>query len=149
MQPLRGIGVHLPQLLQNGFDPLPLQPLLQLLPHFAAGVAAGKAVPFHQRVQPEAGAAYQNGQLASCQNVVNDGHRHLRIAGGRPLLRRIRHRHHMVRHAVHLLFRRGGGADGHAPIDLHGVHGDHFPVKFFRQQYAQRGLSAGRGAYHA
>ena len=47
---------------------------------------------------------------------------------------------------VALAHRFGGGADGHAPVDLHGVHADDFAPKAPGQFQAQIALPAGRRA---
>ena len=58
------------------------------------------------------------------------------------------HIQHVVRHK-RLLLRRGlGGADVHAPVDLHGVHADDFAPKAPGQFQAQITLAAGRRACH-
>ena len=139
--------------LVDGAIYVPFAPLAQAFGYTvgwdgAAGVASGKPVAPHHRLHPEAGAAHQNGQLAPGEDVIHDGDGRLGVPGGGPLLRGVRHADHVVGDALHLLRRGGGGADHHAPVDLHGVGGDHFPMKPLGQQHPQRGLSAGGGAHH-
>ena len=64
----------------------------------------------------------------------------LGVAGGGPLLRRVAYRDHVVGHAVHLFFRGGGGADGQAFVDLHGVGGDHLAAVPLGQLHRQPGF---------
>ena len=47
--------------------------MLELRPDGPAGTASGEAVAPHHRVQPQARAAHQNGQLSPGQNAVHDG----------------------------------------------------------------------------
>lgn len=57
--------------------------------------------------------------------------------------------HHMVGDALHLLRSGGGGADGHAPIDLHGVHRHHLTAEAVGQRHAHFRFSCGSGTHHA
>ncbi|MPN33004.1 hypothetical protein SDC9_180487 [bioreactor metagenome] len=142
-------GVHPAQFLQKGGDAIVLQPGLQLRPNGAARHAGGKAVAPQQRVQPQPGAAHQNGALAPGQNVFHHRRGGGDISGGGPALFRVRHGKHMVGDSLRLLRRGGGGSDGHAPVNLHGVAGDDLSVVCLGQQDAQPRFSAGGGAHHA
>ena len=83
------------------------------------------------------------------ENILDAGVGGLDEPGHGPLLGGVRHRHHVVGDAVHFLRGGGGGADGHPPVDLHGVHADHLAVIPLGQQYAHFGFAAGGGAHHA
>jgi len=149
MEAFRRLRVHLPQLLQKRADALPGQLGLELPADSAAGVAAGEGPALHHRIQPQPGAAHQDGPLSPPQNVVHNGDGRLGVPGGGPLLRRVRHGDHVMGDPLHLRRRGGGGADGHAPVDLHGVHGHHLAVQLPGQGHGHFRFSAGGGSYHA
>ena len=72
--------------------------------------------------------------------------RSLRESGHRPALGRVGHCHHVVRDALCFLRRGSSGADGHAPVDLHGVHGHHLAAEALCQGHAHFGFAGGGGA---
>ena len=148
MEAFRRLRVHLPQLLQKRADALPGQLGLELPADSAAGVAAGEGPALHHRIQPQPSAAHQDGPLSPPQNVVHDGDGRPGVPGGGPLFRRVCHGNHVMGHALHLLGGGGGGADGHALVNLHGVGGNHFPVIPLCQQDTQLRFAAGRRPHH-
>ena len=149
VEALRRLGVHGPQLLQKGGDAPGFQLPLQLRPDGPASLTGGEGAAPDHRLQPQPCAPYQNGQLPPPEDIVHNGDGGLRIPGGGPALPGVRHGDHMMGHAAHLRLGGGGGADGHAPVNLHGVGGDHLAAESLGQQHTQGGLAAGSGAHHA
>ena len=143
-------GHHLlPQPLQHMRRAPGRQLRLQLPAHRAAGGPGGELPPGDHRVQIEAGAPRQDGEPVPGQDVLDAAVRGLREPGGGPVLAGVGHGDHMMGDGGHLLRRRGGGADGHSLVNLHGVDADDLAVITFRQLDAEPGFAAGGGAYDA
>ena len=149
VQPRRALRVHGPQRLQQRLRAILRQLFLQFPAYLPALAAGGKVLPPHQRVQIQPRAPHQHRPISPPQDVLHTRVRLPDVPGHGPALRRVRHGHHVVGHALHLLRRGGGGADGHAPVELHGVHGHHLAVKALCQRHAHLRLAAGRGPHHA
>ena len=149
VQLLRRRRINAPQLLQQRLRALLPGAALQLLPQRRTLRAGGEIRPPDQGVQIEARTAHQHRQLAPPQNILHTRVCLVHIPGRRPALRRVRHRHHVVGYPLHLFPRGSGGTDGHAPVELHGIHADHLAVKAFGQRHAHLRFSRGGGAHHA
>ena len=149
VQLLRCCRVDAPQLLQQRLHALLPGPALQLPPQLRALRAGGKIRPPDQGVQIEARTAHQHRQLVPPQDILHTRVCRVHIPGRRPTLRRVSYRHHVVGYPLHLLLRGCGGTDGHAPVELHGIHADHLAVKAFGQCHAHFRFSRGGRPHHA
>ena len=149
VEPLGALRVHPAQLRQKGLDSPRLQLPLQLGADRAAGAAGGEGAAGDEGVQVEARAARQDGEFVSGQDGLDAGVRLLSEAGRGPALPGVGHGHHVVGDALHFLLRGGGGADGHALVNLHGVNADHLAAAALGQEHAEFGLAAGGGAHDA
>ena len=149
MEPCGGGGVNAGQLCVQRLDALGGQTVFQHLARFAGALALGEAAARHQGVEIQSRAAHDDGQLASRQNIVHAGGCLLDETGHGVGLLWIGNADHVVGDALHFLRCGGGGADGHAPVDLHGIGGDDFAVKLFGQLDAELCFAAGGGAHDA
>ena len=148
MDALGALRVVLPQNRHDGVDALLPGQGLQLLP--AAGFGeGGKAAAGHQAVHIQPRAAGNDAGLAAGQNVLQNRVGHVHIAADGEGLRRIGHVDHMVGHAPHFLGGGLGGAHVHAPVELHGVAGQHLAVQGQSQLHGQPGFPGRRGPDHA
>src|SRR5699024_7520620 len=102
--------------------------------------------PGHEVVDVQPGAPCHDGQLASGENVVHDGDGLGHVPAHGEVLPGVCHVQHVVGHPLHLLRCGLGGADVHAPVDLHGVCGHHFPVPHLGQTHRRGGFPGGGGA---
>ena len=109
---------------------------------------AAQRQPVHQRLEIQARAAHQNRHPAARQNLRDHLFRRHGIVGHGVGFGGIGHIQHVVRQERALLRRGLGGADVHAPVDLHGVHADDFAPKALGQLQAQIAFSAGSGTCH-
>ena len=147
VQPPGRLRVHPGQLLQHGLAPLLGQLRLQLSPQGAVRGEGGEGAPRQQGVDVQPGAPRHNGQLAPGQDVVHTLGGHVHVPGHGEVLPRVGHIQHVVGDAAHFLPGGLGGADVHAPVDLHGVGGDHLAIVKLGQLHRHAGLSRGGGAY--
>ena len=149
MEPCGAVRVDGLQFCQQRADALLLQPLLQALPGHTAGASGGKVRAADQGLQIQPRAAHQNRAAAPAEDILHAGVGLRYEPGHGPALGGIGHAHHVVGDALHLLRSGGGGADGHAPIDLHGVHGHHLAAEAAGQRHAHFCFSCGGGTHHA
>ena len=149
VEPRGALGIDLPQALEHGRCAALGQLPLQALAHRAAGAAGCKVAAADETVEIQSRAADKNGALPAVENVLHAGVGLLREAGNRPALTRVGHADHVVRDALRLLGRGGGGADGHAAVDLHRVHRHDLAVKGLRERHAHFRFSGCRGSHHA
>ena len=111
----------------------------------ASGRDRGEIVAPDQTVHIQSGAAGDDGGLAPGENVVHNGGGHFGVAADGKILPGVADIDHMVTDALHFRGVRLGGADVHAPVDIHGVAGNHFAVGGLGQLYRQGGLAGGCG----
>ncbi len=99
-----------------------------------------------RRPHVQAGAAHQHGGAAGREQPVDLDPGQPLVLGDAGGLGDVPDVHQMVRDPTPL--RRGelGGADVHAPVELHGVGVDHFAVEGTGQGHGQVGLAGGGGA---
>ena len=144
-----GGGVDLPQFFQQRGGALGGHPLLQGCSDLPALTALGEVGAPDQGVQPQSGAPHQHGELPPAEDILHAWVGLTDVPGHGPALTGVRHGDHVVGDALRLLRRGGGGADGHAPVDLHGVRRDHLAAESSGDGHAHLGFSAGRGAHDA
>ncbi len=121
-----------------GAQPFP-QPVVPLR-------AFGEIPSGEQRVDIEPGAAHEDRGLSLPQQPVADRARLLHVAGDGVVLRGRANVEHMVGHPGALFGRGLGGADVHAPVDLHGVGRDDLAAESLRELDAEAGFACGRRA---
>ena len=148
VQPCGAVRVDGLQLCQQRADALLLQPLLQTLPGHTTGASGGKVRAADQGLQIQPRAAHQNRAAAPAEDILHTDIGLRYEPGHGPALGGIGHPHHVVGDALHLLRSGGGGADGHAPIDLHGVRGHHLAAEAVGQRHAHFRFSRGGGTHH-
>ena len=144
-----GSRVHFPELFQQRLDSSLLQLPLQLPANRAAGGARSEAPSRHHGVQIEPRTAYQHRELVSAQDVLDALVRRLDESGCGPVFAGPGDGDHVVGDALCFFRCRGGGADGHTLVDLHGVHTDHLAVEAFGQEDAHFRFAAGGGTGNA
>ena len=142
----RRFGVHLLQLLPQHCQSLGLDPGLEGLAQAAGRLEVGIGAALAQAVDVQPCAPHQDGLLAPAEDILHPGRGLLDVPGHTVVFSGIHHPHHVVGDPRHLLRRGPGGADGHVPVDLHGVGGDHLSPQPLGQGHPQFGLSCGGGA---
>ena len=148
MQLQSSVRVNGAELFQHGFHANLISQLLQSLP-CAGGRVGGKVIAFDQGVHIQPRAAGDDGNLASCENVIDNGRCHGAVAADGEIFIRLCYVQHVVHDALTFFQSRFGGADVHTPVNLHGVAGYHFTVQFLCKLYGQRSLAGGSGSCNA
>ena len=145
MDPGGGFGIDLRQPVFHEVQTHLVALGFQLFP-LARGGEGGEVVATDQRIHVKAGAACDDGGLAAGDDVIDDGARHLAVAGDGEIFVGLCHIDHVVGDALHLLHGGLGGADVHALVDLHGVAGNHLAVCHLGHFHRQGGFTGSSGA---
>ena len=142
----RALRVQLGQLPKHGLAAHLIVALLQLLPGQARLIHRAEAAALDERVYVQPRPADHYGQFPPGKDVLAGRLRRVHKLCGGPAFCGLGHVYHVVRHAIHLLSRGLGRTDVHAPVDLHGVRGDHLSAQLLCQKHAELRLSRRRRA---
>ena len=143
VKPRARFGVNLFEARKKGLDARLTRLRFQRFAH-AGRRAGGKAAPKKQAVGIKPRSAAHDADFPARQNILQHRLCQLDVFSDGKILAGVCDADHMVRHALHFLRRRRGGADCHAAVDLHGVAGQHLAVICFCQLDREPCL-AGRG----
>ena len=120
-----GLRVDPLQVLPQAGKTALLGDLLETLPLTAFRPEGREGAAGAEGVDVLAGAPHQDGDLAPGQDVIHASGGLLHIPGHAVIVAGVGNGHHVVGDALHLFGGGTGRADGHIPVDLHGVGGDH------------------------
>ena len=140
-----GGGVPLLEHLVHHFRSLRVRDRREPLPQRRVLFHLGKIDVIEKRLDVKAGSAAQDGQFSGFCHSVNSLAGLLLKADHIPGLPGVHAVDQVMRYALHLFRRDLGAADVHAPIDLHGVGGDHFAVHAAGKFDSRRAFAGGSG----